>query len=235
MKGFTVPLALLAATLLAGCGSSPDAAPAPAAAPAAGELSVIPPGSRGETVCARCHMEVYADHVCGRTVPCRFCGREIGAGHRHMLDWICVPCHRTYASSHVCLDARTCPTCRPSGPRRMPPRACDACGGVLTASSARPATIYCVECNQEAGPGHSHGKTVYCATCEREAGANHVHGATRMCSECGSEVAPDHQHGVTAFCAACGRDQGLDHKHGVTAWCVKCRAEIVEPHTVHHP
>src|SRR6185503_6361110 len=104
MKCFSLPFALLAATLFAGCASAPDAAPASSGTPVSEEFSVIPPGSRGETPCARCHMEVYGGHVCGKTVPCRFCGREIGAGHRHQLEWICVPCNRSYSASHVCLD-----------------------------------------------------------------------------------------------------------------------------------
>jgi len=224
-------LSALAVAFLAGCGTAPDESPAEPAADSA-PATAAPVEVSGNT-CPQCHAEVYDGHLCGKTVPCRMCGREAGAHHRHSLVWTCVPCQRTYTATHICNDARTCPTCRPTGPRRMPPRPCGGCGGLLTAYESRPATSYCAECNLESGPGHVHGKTDYCGTCEREAGENHVHNATKMCAECGNEVAPDHQHGITAFCKACGLDQGLDHQHGRTLWCMKCKAEKVEPHTVH--
>ena len=225
----------LAAAVLAGCSSGPEEAPAKTEEGAQAAPVAPAPVEVAEGTCPKCHSIVYDGHLCGKTRPCRMCLREAGAGHRHSLVWGCGPCNRTYTATHVCNDARTCPTCRIAGPRRMPPRACTGCGGVLSAYNSLPATTYCAECNLETGEGHLHGKTRYCATCEREAGANHVHNATRMCVECGSEVAPDHQHGITAYCKSCGLDQGLDHQHGRTVWCMKCKGEKVDPHTVHIP
>lgn len=231
MKHIAILSAL--AAILAGCGTAPDEAPAPSESPAAPVAAVSVEVAEG--TCPRCNAQVYDGHLCGKTIPCRMCGREAGAHHRHNLVWGCVPCKRNYSASHICNDARTCPTCKPVGQRRMPPRPCGGCGGILTAYESRGATVYCAECNLETAEGHLHGKTHYCAECEREAGENHRHHTTKMCADCGSETAPDHQHGVTAYCRPCGLDQGLDHQHGRTVWCIKCRGEKVEPHTVHVP
>jgi hypothetical protein len=232
MKHFAL-LSAFAAAFLTGCSTAPEDAPAPEQPPADSAPVAASSASFDVGKCGRCHAAVFEGHLCGKTVPCRMCGREAGAQHRHSLVWTCLPCHRTYVASHVCNDSRACPTCRTDEQRRMPARACTGCGGILSAVESRPTTAYCAECNLEAGPGHVHGKTRFCGECEREAGANHVHNATKLCADCGSEVAPDHLHGVTAYCASCGLDQGLDHKHGRTVWCRKCRAEKVDPHTVH--
>lgn len=234
MKHLALCAAILSA-FLAGCATSEE--PAPASSDPATEARPIAAASVevDSGRCGGCNAQVYDGHQCGKTVPCRLCAREAGPQHRHSLVWNCVPCRRSYTATHVCNDSSACPTCRTSGPRRMPPRACNGCGGIVTAVDAKGATTYCETCNLEVGDNHLHGKTRYCATCEREAGANHVHNATRLCGECASEVAPDHQHGVTAFCASCGLDQGLNHQHGRTVWCIKCKAEKVDPHTVHTP
>jgi hypothetical protein len=231
MKHIAFCAAVLSAGL-AGC-STAETEPAPAASNSAPEAQPVASKPVEEGRCARCNARIYDGHQCGKTVPCRLCEREAGPQHRHALVWNCVPCRRTYRATHVCNDSSACPTCRTAGARRMPPRGCTGCGGIVTALDSKPATSYCETCNLEVGKDHLHGKTRYCAECEREAGANHVHNATRMCADCGHEAAPDHRHGVTAYCVKCGRDQGLEHEHGRTLWCVKCDAEKVDPHSVH--
>lgn len=197
------------------------------------ELAAPLPGAGTQGFCSSCNMDVLQGHDCGRTVPCRHCGREQGAEHVHEIRRECEACRRIDLERHVCNDSRSCGWCRADSRGFIAEHVCANCGRVTKVVGVVGVTAYCPECRLEVGAGHLHGRTRFCLTCSREAGEGHVHQATRYCGECGSEAAIDHVHGRTKFCRACGWDAGPGHRHGETVWCAMCGSEEPWPHGFH--
>lgn len=236
MRNAVVVLALLGAALIPSCGprryGSSDE-PVDAGSRERAEAKYLYNASSSEDWCDYCNQKVFQGHRCGRTVPCRMCRREQGAGHVHAVIRVCGPCDWTQVEQHVCDNSRNCEQCRTDSRGPIGERPCVRCYRSLKAERIQGVTAYCARCNHEVGGNHLCGKSSMCFTCWREKGDGHVHDATRLCHECGREAAIDHQHGTTGFCRDCGYDAGPEHVHGRTVWCYECGSEKEWPHHWH--
>ncbi len=235
MKHVVIAGALLAAALVPSCGPRRYSGPedVDAGARERSEAKYMHVAATGEDWCDYCNLKVFGGHRCGRTVPCRMCRREQGAGHVHAVIRNCEPCNWLQVDQHICNDSKNCDQCRTDSRGPIGERPCRRCYRSLKADKIEGVTTYCHGCNYEVGPNHVCGKSQMCTTCWRESGKNHIHDATRLCGECGFEAAIDHTHGTTSYCRDCQRDAGPGHVHGRTVWCYTCNDEKEWPHHWH--